>query len=230
MKKIFLICVLLFAHSVSAAEVESKILRELENFGQRLQVIQDQEGMDAAQTAFEDQMQLNLAKFKSAVEMIARSLSEEELMLIIQKWEQSSDNEVELQILKDRSISAREKYIQYQMMTYSNALKEDFSILKKAAFEKGYEKVFQDLANQFRSRGREESRRAGFIVLSTFLFLTVVEFVVLIPAPLVYYMAPLPTFFLGWLIWDYLTSPPQKTTDFLTPPDFNSNRYRLIQD
>ena len=200
-----------------------KLALELRILGERLQGVQDQEGIEKADYVFDTLATQNRLFFQKQIKVLPSVLSEKIV-------DQTLSEESAL-ILSDRSLTDKQKLERLQIETFLAGYHKDIKALQASAGQIGYQKVFQDLANTIQDRSYFEYQygKTGFIAASSTMFFVVVYFLAIIPPPLSYMMAIVPAGLFIWMIWDYATSPEEKTSDYLLPPDdFNADPYRLI--
>ncbi len=214
---IFLIFVSVTAHAQTHQDYRMHLAVELRALGEKLQEIQDQEGIQKAHGVFDTLSSQQRLFFQKQIKESLGSLTEEKAALIV----------------SDRSLTAKQKLERLQVGSFLEGYQKDVKDLKKQAESEGYKKVFYDLAHTFQDRSYFEYQNGhtGFILASSALFFTMVYFVAIIPPPLSYAMASVPACLFIWMVWDTATSPEEKTSDYILPPDdFNLDRYKLIPE
>ncbi|MBI3017969.1 MAG: hypothetical protein HYY62_08295 [Deltaproteobacteria bacterium] len=229
---LFLIFVGVPAHAQASKDYRLKLALELHTLGEKLQKIQDQEGLEKAHDAFDTLIAQNSVVFQTQIKEHLSALSEEKAVLILEKFKTNQTlSEESALILSDHSLTAKQKLEHLQIETFLAGYHKDIKTLQASAGQVGYQKVFQDLANTIQDRGYFDTQygKAGFIAVSSSMFFVVVYFLAIIPPPLSYAMAVVPAGLFIWMMWDSATSPEEKASDFLLPPDdFNADPYKLI--
>ena len=132
-----------------------KMAVEVEKEGERLQTLQDQEGIALAHAAFSQKANENLRTLSGAATSLVGHMSEEEAtrqIEMIKPYLVHGGDEKISSILIDRSLSNQEKLILLQKNQSSTSFQEGVNLIKGRASVVGYQKAFKEISDQFRSR------------------------------------------------------------------------------
>ena len=226
MNKLFFI-VFLLSSSVCAQDLKEDLAHQLEEMGQELQKVQDERGSEEAHQKLVGDVRVILPiliqKGQSHIDSLSEKEVQECLTEIKKNWV-GLESEEDLLLISDRSLAAKEKIkILYKKSLEAN-YEDDLEVLKKEAFNVGYQKVFQDLAQEVRSRGYgytgpNPNWRAILLLSSVLLVYAVV------PPPVSAYLA---TTILGVLAYlevrDFYQRLDEEESIYFSPPRREPNR------
>ena len=140
-----------------------KIALEIEAQGKRLQNIQDSLGIKAAHHELEKMAKENLSVLRARTVMLIENISEEEAKIQVERLKNLAQREEStLMLLSDRSLTHKEKLYSIVLGNSSQGFNREMEFLKAWAEKQGYEKMFKELAQDFRSRYHWEEKVVAY--------------------------------------------------------------------